>query len=141
MTTETLARTATVGVAALGIGVADLARAARFYEEAVGLVSQRTLKLPHMDEIILGAEGGRGASVVLMHWTDGSARQYRDNPVKLVFSVPDAQAVVDRARAAGHEVVREPEASAAMGGMLIAFVKDADGYLVELLQKPARPAA
>ena len=39
--------------------------------------------LENLDENILGFKG-RSPAVVLMHWKDGVARTYRDNPGKLV---------------------------------------------------------
>lgn len=124
---------------ATGIGVSDLDRSADFYTRVLGMKVQQTFKLDHMDEIMVGYEG-KGASLVLMHWTDGSARTYRDNPIKIVLYVPDAAAAVDAIRAEGLEIVREAATSAGMGGALIAFGKDPDGYLVELIQRPAREA-
>lgn len=125
---------------ATGIGVSDLDRSADFYTRVLGMKVQQTFKLDYMDEIMVGYEG-KGASLVLMHWTDGSARTYRDNPIKIVLYVPDAAAAADAIRAEGLEIVREAQTSPGMGGALIAFGKDPDGYLVELIQRPAREAA
>ena len=124
---------------ATGIGVSDLDRSADFYTRVLGMTVQQTFKLDHMDEIMVGYEG-KGASLVLMHWTDGSARNYRDNPIKIVLYVPDAAAAVEAIRAEGLEIEREPAASPGMGGALIAFGKDPDGYLVELIQRAERGA-
>ena len=74
-------------VGAVGIGVSDLKRSGDFYERVLGMKVLQTFKLPHMDEIVLGHEGR--TAVVLMHWTDGSERNYRDVPVKLVFYLTD----------------------------------------------------
>jgi lactoylglutathione lyase len=68
-----------------------------------------------------------------MHWTDGSKRNYKDNPIKLVLGVPDAKAVADRIRAEGLEIVREPTQSK-VSPSIVGFAKDPDGYLIELLQ-------
>ena len=68
---------------AVGIGVSDLERSTAFYRDVLGMQEQRTFKLGYMDEVMLAHEGRN--AVVLMHYTDGSARNYRDNPVKLVF--------------------------------------------------------
>lgn len=124
---------------ATGIGVSDLDRSADFYTRVLGMTVQQTFKLDHMDEIMVGYEG-KGASLVLMHWTDGSPRTDRDNPVKLVLYVPDAAAAVDAIQAEGLEIVREAATSPGMGGALIGFGKEPDGYLVELIQRPAREA-
>ena len=124
---------------ATGIGVSDLARSAAFYIEALGMTQTMTFKLDYMDEIVL-AHDGRSA-VVLMHWTDGSARNYKDVPVKLVFYVADPKAVAAKIRAFGCEVTREPAPIETLNGATVGLAKDPDGYVVELLQAPApKPA-
>jgi len=92
-------------IGATGIGVSDLEASARFYETALGMTRK-----------------------------DGSNPSYRDLPVKLVFYVSDPKAVMDRIRAAGGAVTREPEPLGDFG--VIGLAKDPDGYVVELLQAP-----
>jgi lactoylglutathione lyase len=120
---------------AVGIGVADLERSVAFYRDVLGMKQTRTFKLDYMDEIMLQHEGRN--AVVLMHYTDGSARNYKDNPVKLVFYVVDPVAIVAKVKAAGYAVTHEPTANAGMGGAVIALAKDPDGYVIELIQRPA----
>lgn len=119
---------------AVGIGVSDLAKSTDFYTRVLGMKVITTFKLDYMDEVVVGY-GDRQAALVLMHWTDGSPRNYRDNPIKIVLYVDSPQAVIDAVRTEGLEIVREP---APFGEALIAFAKDPDGYLVELIQRAAR---
>jgi lactoylglutathione lyase len=126
-------------IAATGIGVSDLKRSASFYENVLGMKTTQTFKLDYMDEIMLSHEGRN--SVVLMHYTDGSNPNYKNLPVKLVFYVTDPKAVAQRARAAGYEVTREPTPVPSFNNALIGFVKDPDGYAIELIQAPARAQA
>ncbi len=119
---------------AVGIGVSDLARSTDFYSRVLGMKQTATFKLDYMDEIMLAHEGR--SAVVLMHYTDGSARNYRDNPVKLVFYVTDPRGLTERIRAEGLEVLHEPAANENLGGALIALAKDPDGYIIELIQAP-----
>ena len=119
---------------ATGIGVSDLRKSAEFYKAALGLKETQTFKLDYMDEIVLAHEGR--TAVVLMHWTDGSARNYRDVPVKLVFYVTDPVAVADRIKVAGGTMTREPAPLACLGGAVVGLGKDLDGYVIELLQAP-----
>lgn len=144
MTTATTTTPPTVSAArptallgAVGIGVSDLARSADFYTRVLGMKVITTFKLDYMDEIVVGY-GDRQAALVLMHWTDGSPRNYRDNPIKIVLYLPDPKAAADAIRAEGLEIVREPTPIASLGGAVVGFAKDPDGYLVELLQRPAR---
>ena len=125
-------------LSAVGIGVADLDRSVDFYCGALGMQKTQTFKLPHMEEIIVQHEGRN--AVVLMHYTDGSTPNYRDNPVKLVFYVADAKARTEAIRAAGLEITREAEALPAMGNAIIGMGKDPDGYVIELIQLATQPA-
>ncbi|MFO1014854.1 MAG: VOC family protein [Caulobacteraceae bacterium] len=117
---------------ATGIGVSDLARSAAFYEKVLGMKQTQTFKLDYMDEIVLAHEGR--TAVVLMHWTDGSPRDYRNNPVKLVFYVADPKAVADKFLAEGLEVTRYPSPVPTLGNAMVGLAKDPDGYVIELLQ-------
>ena len=120
---------------AVGIGVSDLQRSVDFYTRVVGMSQTQTFKLDYMDEVVLAFEGR--TAVVLMHYTDGSARNYKDNPVKLVFYVADPKAAADRIRAEGLEITREPAPIESLGGTVVGLAKDPDGYTVELIQAPA----
>jgi lactoylglutathione lyase len=124
---------------ATGIGVSDLKRSAAFYCKVLGMKQMQTFKLDYMDEIVLGHEGR--SAVVLMHYTDGSARNYKDNPIKLVFYVTDPKAVAALIRAEGCEIVREPAPIESFGNAVVGLCKDPDGYVIELLQAPAPKAA
>jgi lactoylglutathione lyase len=117
---------------ATGIGVSDLARSAAFYEAALGMKPVQTFKLAHMDEIVMSHEAR--SAVVLMHWTDGSARNYQDVPVKLVFYVTDPVAAAKAIKAAGGTITLEPAPMESLGGAIVGLGKDLDGYVIELLQ-------
>ena len=123
---------------AVGIGVSDLAASEAFYRDVLGMKRTGTFHLDYMDEVMLAHEGRN--AVVLMHYTDGSARNYRDNPVKLVFYVTDPKLFAGRIRGAGLEVTREPEPIESLGGAVVCLAKDPDGYVIELIQRPAAPA-
>ena len=124
---------------AVGIGVADLERSEAFYRDVLGMKRTGTFHLDYMDEVMLAHEGR--SAVVLMHYTDGSARNYHDNPVKLVFYVTDPVGLAGKIKADGLEVTHEPTPNAGMGGAVICLAKDPDGYVIELIQRPAAPAA
>ena len=121
-------------IGAVGIGVSDLERSTDFYCRVLGMNKLMTLKLPEMDEEVLGFDG-KGASLVLMHYTDGSRPSYSNNPVKVIIYVPDIAAIVDAIRAEGLAITREPLAVPSMNNAIIAMAKDPDGYVVELIQK------
>ncbi len=125
-------------IGATGIGVSDLEASSAFYQAALGMQVTQTFKLDHMDEIVLAHEGRN--ALVLMHWTDGSPRNYKDVPVKLVFFVSDPVAVAARIKAAGGTMTREPAPIETLGGAMVGLGTDLDGYVVELLQAPQAPA-
>jgi lactoylglutathione lyase len=126
-------------MAAVGIGVSDLKRSVDFYTRVLGMSEMQTIKLAHMTEVVVGYEGR--TAVVLMHYIDGSAQHYSNNPVKLVFTVPDAKTLIDGIRKDGLEITREPEEYPGMGGTIIALAKDPDGYVIEFMQQPQKATA
>lgn len=130
-------------LSAVGIGVSDLAKSTDFYVNVMGMQKIRSYKLDYMDEEVLGYPDGE-SYIVLMHWTDGSPRNYRDLPIKVVTRVKDPAALAAKIKAAGFEVTREPQPSDQVGGAIVGFAKDPDGYLLELLPHrqpaPATPA-
>jgi len=127
---------------ALGIGVADLEASMRFYTDTLGMKRTYFLSVrkpdgsPHYDEYILEAAGG--SAVVLMHYTDGSVRNYRDNPVKLEFRTLAPQPFAAAIEAAGMPLLREPAPTDEpdLAGALVGYAKDADGYLLEIRLTP-----
>ena len=123
---------------AVGIGVSDLERSEAIYRDVLGMKRTGTFHLDYMDEVMLAHEGR--SAVVLMHYTDGSARNYRDNPVKLVFYVTDPAGLASTIKADGLEVTHEPTPNAGLGGAVICLAKDPDGYVIELVQRPAASA-
>ncbi len=130
--------TARSSFGAVGIGVTDLARSVDFYTRVLGMVQLQTFSLDDMDEVVVGFEGSRASAIVLMHWTDGSARTYQYDSMKLVFYVADPTAVAAAIREDGCEIVREPAPVPSFGDAVVGFAKDPDGYLLELLQAPTR---
>ncbi len=123
---------------AVGIAVSELETSAAFYTTLLGLVELQTIEIPAMKQMVLGFEGVLGASVLLTQFNDGKNRNFEDSPVKLVFYVPDTAATLDAIRAANYIVEREAFAYAPMGGAILGFAKDPDGYVIELVQKPAK---
>ncbi|HEY2706469.1 MAG TPA: VOC family protein [Caulobacteraceae bacterium] len=118
---------------AVGIGVADLDRSTAFYRDVLGMKVMQTFKVEYMDEVMLAHEGRN--AVVLMHYTDGSERNYANNPVKLVFYVVDPAPIVAKVKSAGLEVTREPAPIESLGGAVVCLAKDPDGYTIELIQR------
>lgn len=129
-------------LSAVGIGVSDLAKSTDFYINVMGMEKVRTYELDYMNEVLLRYPDN-DSYVVLMHWIDGSKRNYKDNPVKIVTRVKDPAALQEKIRAAGMEITREYAPSDQVGGSSVGLAKDPDGYVLEILppRAPAPPAA
>lgn len=124
-------------IGAMGIAVSDLEKSTGFYTQIVGMKKLMTFNVSYMDENVMGYEG-RGASLLLMHYTDGSNPNCKDNPIKIVIYVADIKSIFENARADNVEITREPEALEAIGGALMGMLKDPDGYLIEMIEKKAK---
>ena len=74
-------------VSAFGVGVSDFEAAKNFYTTALDmkvltkLSVAKTPGMPWYDEFILQSSSGKGSAVVLMHYTDGSPKNYAGTPV------------------------------------------------------------
>jgi catechol 2,3-dioxygenase-like lactoylglutathione lyase family enzyme len=122
---------------ALGYSVSDLAASRRFYT-GLGMTESSTGTFPVTD-----ATGSATITEYSMRWKTGSAlvlqdwsprRNSKNNPVKSVMFVPDAQAVADKIVAGGGTVAKPAARSSAYDNRLVIVAKDLDGYEIELVQ-------
>lgn len=125
-------------VAAVGLVVQDLDRAIDFYTSIIGMQEVQRIDVPDKSllEVVLTFPGSRGAAVLLMQYSDGEDRTYKDDGGKVVLQVGDCVAVTESARAAGHNVTREPSEYPGFG--MIAMIEDPDGRTVELMGAAAQ---
>ena len=114
--------------------VDDLDRIAVFYEQTMGF---RQFQRVHssvagepMEEIILGAGMGQSVPVVVWKWPNRPAPAASD--VILGFQTKDVAALVAKVVAAGGSVVEAPREDPEHG-VRVAFTKDPDGRLMELV--------
>jgi len=123
-----------------GIGITDMDASFAFYSEVLGMSLRYDLPVPgYVNEKILHYPDGKGSDVVLMSYIDDRERNFLNNPVKLVFYVPDAMATVEAIRGRGLEVLSEPAAQAAFGGAIVGFARDPDGYVLEIVETGEDP--
>ncbi len=115
------------------INVTDLERSVTFWTEVMGIPVQSRTEIPGVLEAVLQAPEG-GARMQLAQWTE------REGPIdmgsamwKLYVNTDDCQSIYDRAVAAGCESVSVPE-RLERWPVTVAFVKDPDGYLLELIE-------
>jgi len=131
-------RPATLG--AIGLGVTDMNKSAKFYTEVLGLkdTGQRFFT-PLFDEIVLALPGAHtGSALVLMQYKQ--PKNMTNLPIKLVFYVADVKTQIEKIRKAGGKITLEP-GTGFLGNSTIptGFGADPDGYMLEINPLTALP--
>ena len=115
--------------------VGNLERSAAFYQAVCGLVESGRYDAEiggrAIREIMFRPTRNGAGTFVLLSFVD-SPRPASDEAI-LGFSTPDLDAFVRRARAAGGSVFQEPKTLDDMK-IRVAFVKDPEGHLLEVVQ-------
>lgn len=117
----------------VAIYVTDLDRSEEFYTEVLGLEVLTRIDTPDVREVIVGAPD-EGSHLMLSRRTEPDGPVEPSGIWKVFVNTPDAQASFERAVAAGAEAVAPPKLLERFR-VTIAFVKDPDGYLIELGQR------
>jgi len=117
------------------INVSDLDRALRFYENVIGLKVSHRIEIPDVSEVILAGESGNRIQLAWHHGHKG-AIEHGNALWKLYLDTDDCAALYQRIVDAGCESVMAPQRLAEWP-VTAAFVKDPDGYLIEILQHHA----
>jgi catechol 2,3-dioxygenase-like lactoylglutathione lyase family enzyme len=119
-----------IRVAGLGIRVSDLERSKKFYTEVLGL--KVDAKVPAQGdpvEYLLGMTGDVRADTLIVI-RKGEIKPGATEFGSITIVVPNARKMAERVAAAGYPPARIVEGTN--------FVKDPDGYMIELYQRPAR---
>jgi predicted enzyme related to lactoylglutathione lyase len=115
--------------------VADLERCLAFYTAVAGLEESGRVDADisgrKISEILLHPTTPGGANLVLLHFHD-RPRPSADEVI-LGFITADLEAFVKRTREAGGSVYEEIK-SMPEHGVRVAFVKDQEGHLIEVVQ-------
>jgi catechol 2,3-dioxygenase-like lactoylglutathione lyase family enzyme len=121
-----------IRVAGLGIRVSDLERSKKFYTEVLGLkVGAKVPAHGEPVEYLLGMTGDiRTDTLIVIR--KGEIEPGATEFGSITIVVPDARKMAERVAAAGY-----PPAHIVEGTN---FVKDPDGYTIELYQRPVPPA-
>ena len=115
------------------INVTDLERSVRFWEDVVGIPLQSRTEIPGVLEAVHQSPQG-GSRIQLAQWLDHEGPIDMGSAMwKIYVNTSDVQAVFDRCVADGCEVVSAPE-RLDRWPVTVAFVKDPDGYLLELIE-------
>jgi len=118
--------------------VGDLEKCAAFYKAACELTEATRVDTESagrkLSEILFEPTAPGGATFVLIHYYDSPAPV--SGELILGFTTPDIEAFVARASAAGGSVERAPYAIPEMK-LRVAFVRDVEGHLIEVIQPEA----
>jgi len=118
--------------------VADLDKSIQFYTEVLGMNLFRRKDYPQ-GEFTLAfvgyGEESETAAIELTHNWNTSSYDLGNAYGHIAISVEDVYLACEKIKAAGGEVTREA-GPMKHGSTILAFVKDPDGYQIELLSKP-----
>lgn len=116
-------------VAGLGIRVSDLERSRKFYTEVLGLkVDAKVPAQGEPEEYLLGMTGDVPTDTLIV-LRKGEIKPGATEFGRIIIVVPNARKMAERVAAAGYPPARIVDGTN--------FVKDPDGYTIELYQRPA----
>jgi lactoylglutathione lyase len=119
------------------IRVGDLDRSVNFYTKLLGMKELRRRDVPEGKYTLAFVGYGDESSnaVIELTYNYGVDRYELGTGFgHLAIGVPDIKAAVEKVRAAGGKVTREP-GPVKFGTTVIAFVEDPDGYKIELIER------
>lgn len=119
-----------IRISGLGIRVSDLERSRKFYTEILGLkVGARVPANGEAIEYLLGMTGDiRADNLIVIRKGDVKPGATEFGSISIV--VPNGRAMAERAVAAGYQSARP-----IVDGTN--FIRDPDGYMIELYQRPS----
>jgi lactoylglutathione lyase len=120
-------------VAQYCVNVSDLERSIRFYEDVIGVSAQMRVEGDGVTEVVLGGQDGGGQLQLAHHHDHDGPIEHGNALWKIYFSVDDVHDVHRRVVEAGGTAEGSPQRLERWPAT-IAFVRDPDGYLIELLQ-------
>jgi lactoylglutathione lyase len=117
------------------ITVKDMDQSISFYTKnfEMELLSRREIRQNSAEIAFLGIKG-TDHRIELTWWKEKKEYAEGDQLDHIAFGTPDLGVVLERMRAGGVEVAKEPY-SLGQGGSLIAFVKDPNGIWLELIEE------
>ena len=118
--------------------VRDQAGAIDFYTRLLGMRQLRQFDVPKTGHTLtfLGYGDEASSAVIELDHEKGRIDPFTagDGYGHIAIGVPGIRAAIDRLRNEGIEVLQEPAAKR-KGGAVIAFVRDPEGYVVELVER------
>tara|TARA_B100000212_G_scaffold175938_1_gene132441 strand:- start:116 stop:601 length:486 start_codon:yes stop_codon:yes gene_type:complete len=127
----------------VGIGVSNIEKSIKFYQDILGLdiigtyddisIDNADGSKSFLDEVILGYNNKPGTLLILMNWPKDKKNYDGDN-VKIVFEVKDAKDVMKKIKKAGGKIDREALPHYTIEGGLVGLGRDLDNYVIEVIQ-------
>jgi lactoylglutathione lyase len=115
------------------INVTDLERSVAFWEGVVGIPVQSRTEIPNALEAVLQAPQGGSRMQLAQHFDHDGPIDMGSAMWKIYVNTDDVHALYEKVIAAGCESVSEPQ-RLDRWPVTVAFVKDLDGYLLELIE-------
>lgn len=117
------------------IRVGDLDRSVDFYTRLLGMKELRRRDVPEGKYTLVFVGYDETEPAIELTYNYGVDRYELGNAFgHLAIGVPDIHAAVERLRAAGVKITREP-GPVKFGTTVIAFIEDPDGYKIELIER------
>ena len=114
------------------INVTDLEKSVHFYETVLGLKITHKVETPDFEEVILAGESGNRIQLA-SHRSQSGPIDHGNGFWKLYLQTDDCKELYRRCIEAGAESISEPE-QLEHWPVIAAFVRDPDGYMVEILE-------
>jgi lactoylglutathione lyase len=115
------------------INVQDLDRAIEFWEGVIGIPVVSRTEIPIAKEAVLQSPAGGSRMQLAQHFDHDGPVDMGSAMWKLYVNTDDCVALYDKAIAAGCESVTPPS-RLERWPVTMAYIKDFDGYLVELIE-------
>ncbi len=114
------------------INVTDLEKSVQFYETVLGLEITHRIETPGFSEVVLAGASGNRIQLARHHDQKGPI-DHGNGFWKLYLDTDDCKGLYQRCMDAGSESISAPE-RLEHWPVTAAFVKDPDGYMVEILE-------
>ncbi|MFM1768256.1 MAG: hypothetical protein RJA22_785 [Verrucomicrobiota bacterium] len=117
----------------------DLEKSVRFYKEILGLEEVKRHKSPRGSELVFLRTPGSEELIELCHFPSSGPVQVQPDLTHLAFEVESLEAFGRHLAAHGLKYSDGPTLKENGGGF--AFIDAPEGYEIELIQPPQKPAA